>query len=198
MSHWSGGPDADHTLKDTSGGYAYFETSFKKPPKKARALTLGFVTAVIDNITNSDYATSFMKNLTKSQPVKEQRIFGLLDRVTTFKQTLKQQMSQNINAKLTAIANSLTGQAQVVLDAIPLDSLPERIRPGVPRLATLYSAKIPSTKPQGHCMQFYYMVYGLSAEKMTVFVEEASTGKRRKLWETFFDSQERWLKMEIR
>lgn len=42
LSHWSGGPAIDHTLKDATGGYAYFETSFNKkrlnPPATNRGL----------------------------------------------------------------------------------------------------------------------------------------------------------------
>jgi hypothetical protein len=76
FSHWSGGPSIDHTFKNASGGFAYFETSYKAP--SGRTFDLSPVRFWLRNRTQ-DHAQKLEQHL---QPVIA-RIQALNARIQT-------------------------------------------------------------------------------------------------------------------
>ncbi|KAI1289896.1 MAM and LDL-receptor class A domain-containing protein 2 [Halotydeus destructor] len=167
LSHWSGGPMADHSLGDSTGGYAYFETSVsRKHHVTTRSLKfVPFLSAILNNVTTD-------LNL------GEQRISGLWNRISSVKSTIVQKIRAPQQAIVMNIPSVLRDHS-------------------IPRSAELFSAKLKPTRPEGVCLQFYYTVYGLSAESFSVYLKDEKTGRRLKLWQSFFDTQDKWLEMQL-
>ena len=176
-SHWSGGPPIDHTHKNSSGGFAYFETSYKQPEPSAtsgRAFTLNWKTLV-------DMTREFSRNITKqAEPIVETRIQPLLYKISGIRDRIENRIHG------TRIVTNVQNMYQHMIRDL-----------NAPCKASLVSPTIPPTKPQGICLQFYYSVAGLSADKLSLTIVEKHSARSRLLWQSKFDSQEEWIKMEV-
>lgn len=168
-SHWSGGPPVDHTFGNSSGGFGYFETSYRAP-SSARAFNFNpfnSIKSVID----------LTRNITKkAEPIVESRIQPLLYKINNLKEKLENRLQG------TRIINNVQNIYQNLRET--------------PSKAGLVSPVMPATRPQGVCVQFYYSVAGLSADRISLTIEEKSSLRSRVLWQTKFDSQDEWIKME--
>jgi hypothetical protein len=182
FSHWSGGPSNDHTTNKSSGGFVYFETSYKKPSRAKRGL-VSFKTWILNRTFAADTASHV-----------EQRLQPLYDKIE-YLNTKFDVINHKITTKITNKLNLLQGQpivnqAQRLYWQVAKDV-------AIPTKATLLSPLIPATRPQGICFQFFYSMYGLSAEKLKLTLLEPHSGRKRLLWESKLESMEEWVKTEI-
>lgn len=172
-SHWSGGPPVDHTYGNSSGGFAYFETSYKSS-SSASSYGRAFNFRPLDSWKS---VIDLTKNITKkAEPLVEARIQPLLYKIHNIREKLENRIQG------TRIINNVQNIYYSLRDTASK--------------ASLTSALLPPTKPQGVCVSFYYSVAGLSADRITLTITEKASSRSRMLWSTKFDSQEEWIKME--
>lgn len=182
FSHWSGGPSKDHTTNSQIGGFAYFETSYKKPSKRHRSLS-GIKTWILNRTLTTDAAMQVEQRL--------QPLYDRIDILNTKFEVINQRISIKLTNKLNLLQNQpLVNQAQNLYWQVAKDV-------AVPSKATLLSPIIPATRPQGVCFQFFFSIFGLSAEKLRLTIVEPSSGRKRLLWESKLESIEDWVKTEV-
>ena len=169
FSHWSGGPPVDHTSANVSGGFAYFETSYKHPT--ARTIDFNLLSSWVRNVTTA--------HRLPTHQTLEQRLQPLVLRL------------QSLNSHL---QSRLSLQNMQNMPSIYRLALKDLI---VPTTAVLRSPLVTGTRPQGVCLTFYYAISGLSADRLSVTIVEPSSGRRRHLWVSRVESVDEWTRMEI-
>lgn len=166
-SHWSGGPAVDHTHQNASGGFAYFETSYKHPT--ARVLDLYSLRSWFKNVTLKDHSHKI-----------EERLQPVISKIQAFNSQFHSKLHQR-----PVIQNVQHIYRFAVKDLV------------IPASTTLQSPLITGTRPQGVCFTFYYAISGLSADRLSVTIVEPSSGRTRLLWYSKIESVDEWMRMEI-
>ncbi|KAI1289689.1 hypothetical protein HDE_08307 [Halotydeus destructor] len=67
----------------------------------------------------------------------------------------------------------------------------------IPNKAHLLSPNVSQTGPQGTCLNFYYNMDGLSAEKLRVLVKDMDSDINQTLWETGTETEGKWIRAAI-
>lgn len=67
----------------------------------------------------------------------------------------------------------------------------------IPNSAALLSPNISQTGPQGLCLNFFYNMDGLSAEKLRVLVKDIETNQNQTLWESASETEGRWVRAAV-
>ena len=67
----------------------------------------------------------------------------------------------------------------------------------IPNHAYFLSPNISKTGPVGHCINFYYNIDGLSADKLRILVRDPKTKTNQTLWESRVHTDSKWVKAEI-
>lgn len=167
FSHWSGGPPTDHSCKNASGGFAYFETSYKSPSSKG--LDVLSVRSWLKNMTIQDHGQKL-----------EERLQPVLTRL--------QALNERLHSKLQPrpiLLNVQNIYRYAIRDFV------------IPSSSVLQSSLITGTRPQGVCFTFYYMISGLSADRLSITILEPGSGRSRLLWQSRLESVDEWMRMEL-
>lgn len=67
----------------------------------------------------------------------------------------------------------------------------------VPNTAHLISPNISVTGPKGICLNFYYNLDGLSADKLRILVKGSESESNQTLWESSSESEGKWIKASV-
>ena len=147
-----------------SGGYAYFETSYK-------AANRVFSSAALES-GSGDMKIQVMDDLN-----------GVAG----------SNYSSSISS---ASAPSLLPTNGVFKQSYSVSSL-EDVVSVVPNTAHLISPNISVTGPKGICLNFYYNLDGLSAEKLRILVRGIESESNQTLWESATESEGKWMKASV-
>lgn len=67
----------------------------------------------------------------------------------------------------------------------------------VPNTAHLISPNISVTGPKGICLNFYYNLDGLSADKLRILVKGSESESNQTLWESSSESEGKWIRASV-
>lgn len=158
------------------GGYVYFETSYKASNRvfSSAALESGSdlppSIQVINEPNGSNYQLSGFYP-SSSPPLSPQYSSGVSGGTT--------QQTQNVYKQ-----------------SLSISSLDEPVLI-VPNTAHIYSPNISQTGPQGLCLNFYYNLDGLSADKLRILVRDMDSGMNQTLWQSSVESEGNWIRAAV-
>lgn len=67
----------------------------------------------------------------------------------------------------------------------------------VPNTAHIFSPNISQTGPQGLCLNFYYNLDGLSADKLRILVRDMDSGMNQTIWQSSVESEGNWIRAAV-
>ena len=150
----------------SSGGYAYFETSYK-------AANRVFSSAALESGSSGDLRIQVMDDL---------------NGVAGGNYSLSISSASAPTATASAVG--------VFKQSYSVSSLGEVVSV-VPSSAHLISPNISVTGPKGICLNFYYNLDGLSAEKLRILVKGIDSEANQTLWESSTESEGKWIKAAV-
>lgn len=153
------------------GGYAYFETSYK-------AANRVFSSAALES-GSGDMKINVMDDLN-----------GIV--VSSNYSSLSSSSISSASASSFPPTNGVFKQSYSVSSSHESDAVSI-----VPNAAHLISPNISVTGPRGICLNFYYNLDGLSAEKLRILVKGIDSESNQTLWESSTESEGKWIKASV-
>ncbi|KAF7496233.1 MAM and LDL-receptor class A domain-containing protein 1 [Sarcoptes scabiei] len=173
---WLGGPGRDHTLLDTSGGYAYFETSYQQPQQ-------------------SPFSSGRWSQ--DNGNLKQSNGSGVYSSGHGIKNNRHPSPSYSSSSSSSSKSDEIIRPLITNFPLFQIDKEFSRNKIPVPDFSLFQSVNISDTGPQGLCMSFFYIIDGLSTDSLQVLLMDMKSNYNRTLIEFNDITDEQWKKSEI-
>lgn len=155
-------------LSDFVGGYVYFETSYK-------ASNRVFSSAALESGSDLSPSIKVINDSNGSNNNYNYPGYGFTS---------------------SSSSPSLPTAASIYKQSLSISNLDEPVLV-VPNIAHIYSPNISQTGPQGLCLNFYYNLDGLSADKLRIVVRDMESGLNQTLWQSSVESEGSWIRAAV-